>query len=138
MKQRLKSLLGGLRTPAQFTRARQARGDTRQRAINWLDKDKAAAPTPEAAQPAAPTGQAPARAALARAPRKRERRRAHQPDTTLHHLLATDAKSQKYAEQLWWKFTHYYLPAKRLDIQRRRGLAASGTLPDDEALVEHE
>jgi hypothetical protein len=59
-------------------------------------------------------------------------RRAHQPQDTLSSLLKTDATSQKYAEQLQWKFTQYYIPAKRLDIQRRRGLTGAEHVLNEE------
>jgi hypothetical protein len=110
-------------------------GDTRQRAIEWLTKkqDRPAAQDAQslekanADEAAAPT----AMEGPAAAPRTRGRTRGRQPQDSLGGLLATDATSQRYAEQLWWKFTHYYLPAKRLDIQRRRGLASGDTISDE-------
>jgi hypothetical protein len=121
MRQRFAAVLAAVRTQVQLTRGRRHRADTRQRAIRWLrDKEHQRTPAPEA-PPQQPN------ASLAQAPHKRARRgRARQPQDTLEKLLHTDATSQTYAEQLWWKFTTYYLPAKRLDIQRRRGLVASG------------
>ncbi len=124
--------LDRLRAQAQLMRAPRAQRDTRQRAIDWLRKKQdAPQPAREQAEPlaAAPAAVSPAPAAKAA---RRSVRRAQQPQDTLSNLLKMDATSQKYAEQLHWKFTQYYIPAKRLDIQRRRGLTGAGDGLDEE------
>ncbi len=127
-----RSALDRLRAQAQFVRASRVQRDTRQRAIDWLRKKQdTPQPAREQAEPlaAAPAAVSPAPAAKAA---RRLCRRAQQPQDTLSNLLKMDATSQKYAEQLHWKFTQYYIPAKRLDIQRRCGLTGAGDGLDEE------
>ncbi len=124
--------LDRLRAQAQRVRGARAQRDTRQRAIDWLRKKQdTPQPAHEQAEPpeAAPAAVPPTPAAKAA---RRAVRRAQQPQDTLSNLLKTDATSQQYAEQLHWKFTQYYIPAKRLDIQRRRGLTGAGDGLDEE------
>ncbi len=123
--------LDRLRAQAQFVRAPRAQRDTRQRAIDWLRKKQDTPPASEAAKPAE-AAQAAALPAPAAKAARRSARRAQQPQDTLGNLLKTDATSQKYAEQLHWKFTQYYIPAKRLDIQRRRGLTGADDVLNEE------
>ncbi len=123
MKQRIESLIAGLRKQLHLVRPRAARANTRRRAFAWLGEPNGPPAThfPDAVQ----VGAAP------RPRQQRRRRRTRQPQDTLGQLVQTDASSQKYAEQVWWKFTQYYLPAKRLDIQRRRGQATAQDAADD-------
>jgi len=126
--------LDKLRAQAQLVRAQRPPRDTRQRAIQWLRKKQETPPTVDVqADPSAPGATAvQQRATPAVKAGRRAERRAPQPQDTLGKLLKTDATSQKYAEQLHWKFTQYYIPAKRLDIQRRRGLTTAGDVLDAE------
>jgi len=127
-----RSSLDRLHAQAQLVRAPRPQRDTRQRAIDWLRKKQdTPPPASEQGAPAPPVVSESLPAPVAKAAR-RTARRAQQPQDTLSNLLKTDATSQKYAEQLHWKFTQYYIPAKRLDIQRRRGLTGAGDALDEE------
>ncbi len=137
MKQQVTGLINQVRAHLHLLWTPRTGADTRQRAIAWLQKRRQRPPShvPQE-RSVGPTGQPVGTAAgTGNGPRTGRLRRGPQPEDTLAQLLQTDARSQQYAEQLWWKFTQYYLPAKRLDIQARRGSAA-GEQPGDTARTE--
>ena len=126
MKERLVGYITKLRAQAQLARARHGQADTRQRAIHWLQQRNGHDRPPSHVAERAPAPQSapihpPGALMVQEASTPGRRRRGQQSGDTLAALLRTDTESQQRAEQLWWKFTQWYLPAKRLDIQARRG-----------------
>lgn len=119
--------LDTLRQQAQLIAARRDRNKPRPR--------PEAPPAPPSHVPAeqeeAPVHAAAAPAAAPRRSRVR-RERTQQPQDILGKLLHNDQTSRQFAEQVWWKWRHFYLPAKQADLQRRRGAGPHGSDGRDE------